>query len=158
MISNLFFITFDYLFFLFIYTIFKEVYTFSWNSDSTKWPSITKLYTSKHYLQIEHVLKGCMDALNSSNTSLKLEIAHSLKIIFLIVWNDSTLCKDNIFWWLYALLGAFTSPMVFRWRADECWFGSKLRMCDGRFAKCTCRVHSLHIKRRCSANEIDQWA
>ena len=30
-------------FFLFIYTIFKEVYTFSWNSHSTKWPSITKL-------------------------------------------------------------------------------------------------------------------
>ena len=34
--------------YLFIYTIFKEVYTFSWNSHSTKWPSITKLYTSKH--------------------------------------------------------------------------------------------------------------
>ena len=69
----------------FIYTIFKEVYTFIWNSHSTKWPSITKLYTSKHYLQIAHVLKGCMDALNSSNTSLKLEIAHSLKIIWFII-------------------------------------------------------------------------
>ena len=40
----------------------------------------TTLYTSKQYLQIAHVLKGCMDALNSSKTSLKLEIAHSLKI------------------------------------------------------------------------------
>ena len=40
------------------YTIFKEVYTFSWNSHSTKWPSITKLYKSKHYLQIAHVLKA----------------------------------------------------------------------------------------------------
>ena len=77
----------------FIYTIFKEVYmhTFSWNSHSTKWPSIAKLYiyTSKHYLQIPHDLKGCMDALNSSNTSLKFEIAHSLKIILFIINYES---------------------------------------------------------------------
>ena len=50
-------------FFSYIYTIFKEVYTFRWNSHSTKWPSIRQLYTSNHYLQIVHVLKGCMDAL-----------------------------------------------------------------------------------------------
>ena len=43
-------------FFSFIYTIFKEVYTFNWNSHS----NITKTYTWKHYLQIAHATDETM--------------------------------------------------------------------------------------------------
>ena len=40
---------------------------------------------SDNVVPCKHVLKGCMDALNSSNTSLKLEIAHSLKIMYIVL-------------------------------------------------------------------------
>ena len=56
---------------------------------------ITKLYTLKHNLQITHVLKGCMDAFNSSITSLKLEIAHSLKIIWFIIITSQSQQSPN---------------------------------------------------------------